>query len=194
MLITPDRLSPQSSAPGHQSVWLGGTYILKVSGEDLLRNYIYKLLQLKFFVVSLCVYLYLFVSEAQSFIETNVLKIVKYCSKIQSFYTTQGLPKWLSGKESACQCRRRRRSGFDPWVRKISCRSKWQSTPVFLPGKTHGQRSLGATVHSVARAGPDLVTKQVQQHTAQRPDRNVPWYWSPSKGLISFSFFKLVIP
>ena len=30
----------------------------------------------------------------------------------------------------------------DPWVRKISWRRKWQPTPVFLPGKSHGWRSL----------------------------------------------------
>ena len=34
------------------------------------------------------------------------------------------------------------RPGFDPWVRKIPCRRKWQSTPVLLPGKFHGWRSL----------------------------------------------------
>ena len=38
------------------------------------------------------------------------------------------------------QCRRPR---FDPWFRKIPWRRKWQPTPVFLPGKSHGQRSLG---------------------------------------------------
>ena len=31
---------------------------------------------------------------------------------------------------------------FQPWVRKIPWRRKWQSTPVLLPGKSHGQRSL----------------------------------------------------
>ena len=31
---------------------------------------------------------------------------------------------------------------FDPWVRKIPWRRKWQSTPLFLPEKSHGQRSL----------------------------------------------------
>ena len=31
---------------------------------------------------------------------------------------------------------------FDLWVGKIPWRRKWQPTPVFLPGKTHGQRSL----------------------------------------------------
>ena len=32
--------------------------------------------------------------------------------------------------------------GFSPWVGKILWRRKWQPTPVFLPGKSHGQRSL----------------------------------------------------
>ena len=32
--------------------------------------------------------------------------------------------------------------GFNPWVGKIPWRRKWQPTPVFLPGKSHGQRSL----------------------------------------------------
>ena len=34
------------------------------------------------------------------------------------------------------------RPGFDPWIGKIPWRRKWQSTPVILPGKSHGQRSL----------------------------------------------------
>ena len=51
----------------------------------------------------------------------------------------EGLPRWFSGKESACQCRRHR---FNPWVGKIPWRMKWQPTPVFLPGEFHGQRNL----------------------------------------------------
>ena len=31
---------------------------------------------------------------------------------------------------------------FDPWVGKIPWRRQWQPTPVFLPGESHGQRSL----------------------------------------------------
>ena len=50
-----------------------------------------------------------------------------------------GLPWWLSGEESACQCKR---GWFSPWVWKIPCRRKWQPTPVFWPGKFHGQKSL----------------------------------------------------
>ena len=48
-------------------------------------------------------------------------------------------PRWLSGKESACQ---RRRHRFNLQVRKILWSRKLQLTPVFLPGKSYGQRSL----------------------------------------------------
>ena len=53
---------------------------------------------------------------------------------------TRALAWWLSGKDSACQCRRH---GFDPWVRKIPWRSRWQPTLVFLPGKSYGLISYG---------------------------------------------------
>ena len=43
--------------------------------------------------------------------------------KVGAFFSvssgTRRLPGWNSGKESACQCRRFRRLGFDPWIRKI---------------------------------------------------------------------------
>ena len=35
-----------------------------------------------------------------------------------------------------------KRSGFNPWVRKIPWRKAWQPTPESLPGESHGQRSL----------------------------------------------------
>ena len=41
----------------------------------------------------------------------------------------------------AYQCRRPKRCGFEPWVRKIPWRRAWQSTPVFLPGESHEQRN-----------------------------------------------------
>ena len=64
-----------------------------------------------------------------------------YVDTYTHVYThTCGLPRCLSGKESACQCRRCR---FHPWVGKIPWRRKWQPSPVFLPGESHGQRSLG---------------------------------------------------
>jgi len=51
-------------------------------------------------------------------------------------------PGGTSGKEPTCQCRRHKRRGFDPWIRKIPWRRKWQPTPVFLPREFHGWRSL----------------------------------------------------
>ena len=48
-------------------------------------------------------------------------------------------PGGSDGKSICLQCRRPR---FDPWVGKISWGRKWQPTPVLLPGKFHGQRSL----------------------------------------------------
>ena len=46
----------------------------------------------------------------------------------------------INSKESAFQCRR---PGFNPWIRKIPWRRKWQPTPVFLSGESHGQGSFG---------------------------------------------------
>ena len=73
----------------------------------------------------------------------NILSVI-----ILSVITDQiGLPWWLSGKEPACQCRI---CGSHPWVGEISWRRKWQPIPIFLPGKSHGQRSLaGYTVHAI---------------------------------------------
>ena len=53
-----------------------------------------------------------------------------------------GLPGWCSGKESSYQCRRHKRRRFSPWIRKSPSSRKWQPAPVFLPGTSHGQRSL----------------------------------------------------
>ena len=54
-----------------------------------------------------------------------------------------GVPHDASDKESACQCRGHRiKCGFDPWVKKVSWSRKWHPTPIFLPAKSHGQRSL----------------------------------------------------
>ena len=59
----------------------------------------------------------------------------------EGVYVYLGLPLWLRQlKKISLQCRR---SGFnDLWVWKIPWSREWQHTPVFLPGKFHGQRSL----------------------------------------------------
>ena len=74
--------------------------------------------------------------------------VMEQCRSSFLFFQVQAsapgfeLPWWLSGKESACQYRRLRRHGFHPCIRKILWRRKWELTPVFLPGKFHGEKSL----------------------------------------------------
>ena len=58
------------------------------------------------------------------------------------FFATWGFPGGASGKNSSCQCRRCRRVRFSPRVGKIPRRRAWHPTPVLLPVKPHGQRSL----------------------------------------------------
>ena len=98
--------------------------------------------------------------------EINLFHLCSNYNIISCFnimYNVSGqLPWWLSGKESACQSRRHR---FNPWVGKIPWRRKWQPTPVVLPGKCHGQRSLvgyGPWGHRLI--GRNLATKQQQKN------------------------------
>ena len=56
---------------------------------------------------------------------------------MQNIYVLLG--DWLRWQRIRLQCRR---PGFDPWVGKTPWRRAWQPTLVFLPGESHGQRSL----------------------------------------------------
>ena len=86
------------------------------------------------------------------FITSNSLGPEKLSKKKKKALSLEkGLPVWLSGKESAGQCRSYRQCRSHPWVRKIPWRRKWQPTPVFLPGESHGQENL-ATVHGVTKS------------------------------------------
>ena len=101
-----------------------------------------------FLILSLFLYqlAFLFLLQYSCF---TVLCQFLLCSKVNQLYvyiypfffrfpSHFGLPWWLRQQSFCLQCRR---SGFDPWVRKISWRRKWQPTPVLLPGKFHGRRS-----------------------------------------------------
>ena len=58
---------------------------------------------------------------------------------LQVFLLFGDFPGGSDSKSVCLQCRRPR---YDPCVRKIPWRRKWQPTPVLLPGKSHRQRSL----------------------------------------------------
>ena len=68
--------------------------------------------------------------------------------------------RWHSDEESICQCRR---CSFNLWVKKTPLRKKWQPTQVFLPGKSHGQRSLEG--YSARGHIESDMTEQLSTHT-----------------------------
>ena len=80
---------------------------------------------------------------------TYVSSLLSLLPQVIAFRDFPGLS---AVKECTCPCRRCRRHRFGLWVRKIPWRRKWQTTPVFLPGKSH--EFMGSQ-----RVGHDCVTK-----------------------------------
>ena len=79
--------------------------------------------------------------------------------------TVDQLPRWLS---DGGICLPSRRHGFNPWFGKIPWSRKWQPTPVFLPGKAHGQSNLmGYSPQDCKKVRYDLVAKYQTQWTNQ---------------------------
>ena len=72
-----------------------------------------------------------------------------------------GFSQWLSGKKKSAHNAKCRRLRFNPWVGKIPWRKAWQTTPVFLFGKSYGQRR--GTVCRVAKS--QTLLKQLRTHT-----------------------------
>ena len=81
-----------------------------------------------------------------------------HCSQEQ-FFTS-----WDT-REPPCQCEGHKRCRFYPWLGRIFWRKKWQPTPVFLPGKFHGQRSLVGLTQSMGSGESDVTERQTtHQH------------------------------
>ena len=90
------------------------------------------------YLVSWGAYIFFMLTLYQS-INLHIFSAIQY---FFFFYFVHGSLHGASGKEPTCQFRRHKRCKFHPWVRKIPWRRKWQPTPVFLPGKPHGQKRL----------------------------------------------------
>ena len=84
----------------------------------------------------------------------------------------KGLPGGASNRELTCRCRRHKRCGFNPQVRKIPWKRAWQPAPVFLPGESHGQRSLVG--YSPWGRTESETTEVAQQQQCGRQDFD-PW-------------------
>ena len=104
----------------------------------------------------------------------------------KSMISLQGFPRWLSGKESAWQCRRCRRRGFNLWIRKIPWSKKWQPALVFLPGKFHGQRSLVGYSPWGCKESDTPQRLNARVHTDKKTDRlthkHIAYCWGPAWG------------
>ena len=101
--------------------------------------------------------------------------IVSVSLSVYRYTAPWGFPGGANGKELAHQCKRQKRHGFDPWVRKIPWRRSWQPTPVFLPGESHGPKSLSIGPHRVGHNWSDLAC----MHTALRRRQ-----WHPTPVLL----------
>ena len=66
------------------------------------------------------------------------LSFLQEHSSKTEMYLYNGFPCGSDSKRIYLQCER---PGFDLWVWKIHWRRKWQPTSVFVPGKSHGQRT-----------------------------------------------------
>ena len=88
-----------------------------------------------------CLITRIWAAPAGSF--SNFISWEKASKYLQGFSRAGGtFPGGTSHKEPAFQCRRHKRCRFDPWIREIPWRRAWQPTLIFLPGESHGQRSL----------------------------------------------------
>ena len=70
---------------------------------------------------------------------SHVASTLDMCLRFASLFSSWASLVAPCGNEPACQCRR---CGFNPWVGKIPWRRKWQPSPEFLAGKSHGQKEL----------------------------------------------------
>ena len=97
-------------------------------------------------------------SEFPSFLRLNNIPLYVYVTFV-IHSPVDGLPRWFSGKESACQCRNCRTCGLDPWVGKIPWKRKGQLTPIFCLENSMDRGAWWATVHGVAESQTRLNTQ-----------------------------------
>ena len=92
----------------------------------------------------------------------DLLSLLRQLNDLMHVKASQVVLAVKKKKNSPANSRDKRRR-FDPWVGKIAWRKAWQPTPVFLPGESHGWRSLvGYTAHRVSKS--QTRTKQLSKH------------------------------
>ena len=95
----------------------------------------------------------------------------------------------VSGKVSACRCRRHKRCPFDLWVKKIPWRRKGQTAPVFLPEEFMDRGAGWATIHRVTKSQTQLNRLSMQ---ARGSDRDVIDWLNISHSLLLSKMWKFL--
>ena len=91
------------------------------------------------------------------------LSMLEYCTCVHLFISLRfyhfyhGIPRWLSGRESACQCRRYR---FSPWVNKIPWRRNSNPLQYYYWENPKDRETWWATVHGVTKSQTQLSTQE----------------------------------
>ena len=109
-----------------------------------------------------------------------VQEVTKSRTRLSDFHLMHchsDFPGGARGKEFACQCRWGKRCGFHPWVGKIPWSRKWQPTPVFFPGKFHGEEPGRLQSMGSQRVGHDWAC----MHVTMRCHTNLvsTWFFLP---------------
>ena len=95
----------------------------------------------------------------KSFKFFNILCLfVKLENWIKPVFFLSGFPGGTNGKGSACQCKRRKRLRFSPWIEKIPGRMKWHPLQYSCLENSMDKRAWWATVHGVAKSQTRLST------------------------------------
>ena len=115
-------------------------------------------------------------AEQKRYLRTNV-------------FAPWGFPGGASGKEPTCQRWRTKRYRLDPWVGKIPWRRAWQPAPTFLPGESHGQRSLASYIHRVAKSWARLKRLSGRTRARKHTQTLIPCDQGPC--LFSLPFYPL---
>ena len=105
----------------------------------------------------------------------------------------KGTSGGASGREATSKCRRCKRHGFHPWVRKIPWMRAWQPTPVFLP-QYHRQRSLvGYSPWGHKELDKAEVTEYACTQSRKKSDRELKFYLTTTHNISSVQFSRSVL-
>ena len=89
-----------------------------------------------------------------------------------TYYRCMGLPKWYSGKESACQCKRYKRHGFSPWVGKLPWGGNGDTLQYSRLKNSMDGGASQAVVHGITKSHTQL---SKQEHPCIWVSESKPW-------------------